>query len=60
MVCCEFDDSRDFWNGLFEHGIEGPADDETANFAGACSNLIELCVSQEPASGVVVDVPVPT
>lgn len=52
--------SGDFQGGLFEHGVEGPADDEAADLAGTRSDLVELRVSQEPTQGVVVDVPIPT
>lgn len=45
---------------LLEGGVEGPADDEPAHFAGARPDLVELGVAQEAPHGVVIDVAVPT
>lgn len=45
---------------LLEGGVEGPADDEPAHFAGARPDLVELGVAQEAPHGVVVDVTIPT
>lgn len=43
---------------LFEHGIEGASDDESANFTRARTDFIQLGVPQEASHGVVVDVAV--
>lgn len=49
-----------FPSALSEHGVEGPPDDEPADFTGASSDFIELGVPQKPPHGVVIDVAVPT
>lgn len=46
--------------GLFEHGVEGSSDNESANFTCARPDFVQLGIPQESAHGVVVDVAVPT
>lgn len=45
---------------LFVHGVKGSSNNEPANFTGTCSDFVQLCITQEPPHGVVVDVAVPT
>ena len=44
----------------FERLVEGLANDLSPNLRGSGANLVQLCVAEDPAGGVVVDVPVPT
>lgn len=44
----------------FVHGVKGSSDDESANFARAGADFVQLGVPEESAHGVVVDVAVPT
>lgn len=53
--CCLFP-----WQTLLESCVEGPADDKSAHFTGACPYLVELGVTQEAPHRVVVDVTIPT
>ena len=44
----------------FKHLIEGPSKNQSSDFTGTCSNLIELSISEESTCGVVIDVAIAT